>query len=285
MESVLALHVTSSTPSVNKFAVFCAANTSMPFQYKLKVFNAALTASLLYSSESWLTLNMKCIEQLYIKLVKCLLGVRNTTPSLLCLVELGINTCQGEILKKRKSFLRSKLNNIDYDEPFHVVYDLCRRENTPGFRMLARCLEGEIEGVAMEQLKQQVRNKPISSTKFSTYCIELNPSLEMHEVYKGSVYIPDYLRVSFSRLRLMSHNLKIETGRWSRIPREARVCICSRNVVQDECHVLLECPVSLHIRGMYSQLDFTSIDNLLKEKFYLLDLCKYIHEVMKLFSG
>ena len=83
----------------------------------------------------------------------------------------------------------------------------------------------------------------------------------------------------------MSHNLKIETGRWSRVPREARVCICSTNVVQDECHVLLECPVSQHIRGMYNQLDFTSVDNLLKEKFYLLDLCKYIHEVMKLFSG
>ena len=217
--------------------------------------------------------------------MKCLLGVRNTTPSLLCLVEVGLNTCQGEILKKRKSFLRSKFNNIDYDEPFHVVYDLCRRENTPGFRMLSRCLEGEIEGVTMEQLKQQIRNKPISSTKFSTYCGKLNPNLELHEIYKKNVYIPDFLRVSFSRLRLMSHSLKIETGRWSRLPREDRICICNRDVVQDECHALLECPLSLHIRDRYNQLDFTSVENLLNEKFYLLELCKYIHEVMKLFSG
>ena len=83
----------------------------------------------------------------------------------------------------------------------------------------------------------------------------------------------------------MSHNLKIETGRWSRIPRESRVCSCNNIVIQDECHVLLGCPLSQHIRDIYNQLNFTSLENLFNEKSHLLDFCKYIHEVLNLFSG
>ena len=82
----------------------------------------------------------------------------------------------------------------------------------------------------------------------------------------------------------MSHNLKIETERSRRLPRESRVCICNNKVVSDECHELLECPLSHHIHSMYSQLDFISLSNLLNENFYLIDLSKYIHEVMDLFS-
>ena len=284
-DSVLGLHVTSSTPSVHKFALFCAANTTMPFQYKQKVFNAALTASLLCSSESWLTSSVKCIEQLYNKLVKCLLGVRSTTPSSLCLVELDLNTCQNEILKKRKSILRSRFLNIDDDQPFHFVYALCRRENTPCFRSLSRCLGGEMEGLTTDLLKQQINDKPQNASKFVTYRSKLNVGLDVHEIFKKCVYVPDYLRISFTKLRLMSHNLKIETGRWSRLPRESRVCNCNNLVVQDECHVLLDCSLSQHLRETYSQLDFSSIDHLLNDRYHLLDLCKFINEVLTLFSG
>ena len=82
-----------------------------------------------------------------------------------------------------------------------------------------------------------LRSKPNNDTKFDNCRSELNSGLDVHKIYKKSVYIPDYLRVSFTRLRLMSHNLKIETGRWSRLPREARVCTC--NSVQYKMNVTL----------------------------------------------
>ena len=48
------------------------------------------------------------------------------------------------------------------------------------------------------------------------------------------------------RFRLGSHNLPIEKGRWSRQPRQERVCsMC--NVVGDEMHILYNC--SLIFRG------------------------------------
>ena len=133
----------------------------------------------------------------FVHLVKCLLGVRNTTPSSLCLVEIGLNTCQREIIKKKKSFLKSKLSNVDYYEPFHVVYDMCRLENTPDFKMLSRCLECGTEGVVLEQLKQQIHSKPTSVTKFSTYILEFNTDLEVHKVYTENVYTHQILESFF----------------------------------------------------------------------------------------
>lgn len=40
---------------------------------------------------------------------------------------------------------------------------------------------------------------------------------------------------------LLSHLLKVETGQWSRIPRENRVCKCGAGV-QNENHVIV-CPL------------------------------------------
>jgi hypothetical protein len=81
-----------------------------------------------------------------------------------------------------------------------------------------------------------MREKMNSSdqTKFLTYAI-LNPELKSHPVYKQRY--PKYLRIAFTRLRLSSHNLRIETGRWSRIERERRLCTCGE--IQTEEHVSL----------------------------------------------
>ncbi|KAK7028015.1 hypothetical protein SK128_012938 [Halocaridina rubra] len=95
----------------------------------------------------------------------------------------------------------------------------------------------------MEQLKQQIRCKPDTASKFVNYRSELNSGLDVHKIYKKSVYIPDYLRVSFTRLKLMSHTLKIETGRWSRLPREQRspslylsaLCLLVPRPDEDKC--------------------------------------------------
>ena len=45
----------------------------------------------------------------------------------------------------------------------------------------------------------------------------MNPKSESPDIYK-SKSIPEYLRITFTRCRLSSHRLKIETRRWSRIP-------------------------------------------------------------------
>ena len=58
-----------------------------------------------------------------------------------------------------------------------------------------------------------VCRKSLNGTKMNSYVNILNTSLNVHPVYTTNIFIPDYHRESFTRLRLMSHNLKIETGR------------------------------------------------------------------------
>ena len=63
-ESAMALHETESEAILNKFSIFCAKNTQMPFQHTRVLFDAAVTTLLLYGSESWLTNRIKGIEKL-----------------------------------------------------------------------------------------------------------------------------------------------------------------------------------------------------------------------------
>ena len=82
---------------------------------------------------------------------------------------------------------------------------------------------------------------------------EMNPLLSCHQLYRQkSTYIPDSLRINFTRLRLSSHKLRVETGRWSHTPREKRICSCGS--FQDEKHVL-ECKHNTEILREFGYKD------------------------------
>ena len=60
-------------------------------------------------------------------------------------------------------------------------------------------------------------------------------------------------RIALSRLRMSSHRLEVEMGRWVRpvrVPYDERKCrVCG--LLEDEFHFLLECPVYRNLRNMY----------------------------------
>ena len=86
-------------------------------------------------------------------------------------------------------------------------------------------------------------------TKAETYK-QINPLLKVHRVYETDTYIDERKRIMFTRFRLSSHGMKIETGRWARIDRENRSCDCEE--IQDEYHVLFNCIKSDDTRSKYS---------------------------------
>lgn len=283
MDSVMTLHETSSESIINKFSIFCASNTTMPFIYKRAVFDAAVTSALLYSSESWFTGKMKVIEKQYNKLVKCLLGVRKNTSINLCMIEAGIPPVQNIIAERKYKFIKSQRDHVDTEKPFHFVYNMCREANTPGYRSLERSVSATSDTDGLEKIATYVREKAAGATKLTTYITDMNPNMTVHPVYKTRSFVPDYKRESFTRLRLMSHNLRVEVGRWSRTPREQRVCQCDGMQVQTEKHVLIECPLSAHCRDRYQMLTFTDLGELLHESNYLNELCGYINDVQRIY--
>ncbi|ELU00462.1 hypothetical protein CAPTEDRAFT_216177 [Capitella teleta] len=82
MPSMMKHQLEACRKHVNKFAAFVQKNSNMPFTFKHKVLTAALSASMLYSCESWLTDNTSGVNKLYMAAMKMLLGVRTTTPTL-----------------------------------------------------------------------------------------------------------------------------------------------------------------------------------------------------------
>ena len=66
--------------------------------------------------------------------------------------------------------------------------------------------------------------------------------------------LPNKLRVAISRLRLSSHQLRIETGRYSqnRVDRAQRICtLCNKSDIEVEYHFVLVCPVYSILRQKY----------------------------------
>ena len=113
------------------------------------------------------------------------------------------------------------------------------------------------------------------STRRQTYT-QVNPDLERHPKYSECAACLEYARIAATRLRLSSHRLRVETGRWARIPRDARVCSCGTGSVQDEQHVLLHCELSKDLRQSFPQANTaTNIANLfrVKDTRQLVDFC------------
>ena len=105
----------------------------------------------------------------------------------------------------------------------------------------------------MQNLADSIRRNT-SSSKCITY-LGVNPSLSQHDIYKNE-NISEYLMISFTRFRVSSHDLNIEKGRWSKIPRENRKCISNQDEMQSEMHFLLQCPLTYHIREKFNISQF-----------------------------
>ena len=123
-ESALKLHEPDQLSSVNKFAIFCHTNTSMPYHYKSLVMEAAVVSSVFYGCETWLMNNTKQATSMYNNMIRCLLGVRVNTSMKMCLIESGKQPAKHVINKRMRSFLTRKLQNRDMEEPFQIAYEI-----------------------------------------------------------------------------------------------------------------------------------------------------------------
>ena len=137
---------------------------------------------------------------------------------------------------------------MDLDEPFHIMMKFCRSKNTNSYKMIKKCMEDRELIVSPKDI---CLGKDETHTKFVIYRTIMNEDLAVHPVYLKGCLIPDYKRVYFSRLRLLSHNLMSEKGRWNRTPANDHVCICNNVSVQDERHILFSCSMTQNIRGRF----------------------------------
>jgi hypothetical protein len=273
-------HAASVQKHLHKFIMFLAKNKDMPFKVKLKVFEAAFNSAVLYGCESWLDVNCRVMDSIYMSAIKALLCVKVSTPNICCLAELGLPPLHIVVKQKQSNFLRKIMSERSdlSDDPLMFCIELTRSGNPRMSRYIESVICQEDFVLAATQ---SINNDICASQK--TKCLSyhtVNPHITVHDVYKGELLIPERFRIAFTRLRLSSHRLRIETGRWSRLARDRRLCVCGH--VQDEKHVVEQCPLTQQLRVEYGRpVNFPDFFMYAKN----VEDFKYLHDVLKVYEN
>jgi len=98
--------------------------------------------------------------------------------------------------------------------------------------------------------------------KFATYW-----QIKGQDSYAYETYLTDVVRVrhrmALSEFRSGSHWLRIQQGRFSNLAREDRLCQhCELQIVEDESHMLFECPAHDALRHYFGLTDMLPNSNL-----------------------
>ena len=272
MKSIIHAHAKERRRSVVKFISFISRNPKLPFHLKKKVAEAAVMSSIFYASESWMLDGFKEINTLYMDVIKALLGVRVQTPGDLCVIEAGFPTCSEIITRSQRRWLQK----CSQHKPYLFALSFCHKAKTPMWKYIDRV--SNINAVVDDSdiLRQSVRTR--NGTKFRTY-LKINPELNPTDWSQHK--IPEYLRIAYTRFRLSSHNLRVETGRWARVPPENRVCVCDNSSVQDEQHVIEKCILLDDIRTKFPGLEYSICGFMNCDR---LSICRFIFEAMERFD-
>ncbi len=264
-----------------KYVAFLSKNDDFPFHVKRKVLTSALMSAVLYGCESWFVKDVSAVNRLYIASVKALLGVRQTTPNDVCLCEIGYPPLNSWVKQRQRNFWETateQRHGLD-DDPLMFCLKLCTTAKTPAGRYIKDLMEQEeYYHTGLERIRTRIRDS--SGSKLLAYR-SMNPRLSVHDIYRQSVFvIPEHQRKAFTRLRVVAHNLKIETGRWSRHPRDQRLCDCLS--IQTEEHVITDCPLSQAVRNDNTHMVFNFPDF-----FYVnsnVDICRTVQEILSIYS-
>ena len=209
------------------------------------------------------------------KTLRDLLGVRTTICSDLILIESNEPSATALLKSKQLKYIRKIQSRPDFNTSYlQKIIRKAIEAQCPMGKYIQQLRAIHLDPVVSERecLRSRVNENLVSSRR-STYK-QLNPDLESPAIYTSSThFIIEHHRIAYTQFRLSSHRLKIETGRWSRVPRERRLCSCGS--VQDELHVLVHCPMLTDIRRNFSDLSFNSLGELMMHD-DLDNLCKYI---------
>ena len=276
MAEQIKAHIIAKKPQSLKFSSFLHKNIDAPYMVKRKVWQSALLASIFYSAESWLCNDLRSAESLYYSTLKQMLGVRATTCNDLCLVEAGEPSPVQFIRQLQKRFLDRLKNRPSFNGSYlETILQLVETHSAPSANMVRTILEHPIEQTE-NAVHLQIREA--TTTRRTSY-LAMNRELTLHEAYRQQ--IREQHRIALTRLRLSSHHLSYERGRWSRIPQESRMCECGE--VSSDHHVLLRCAITENARQSCAQLDYSTLHSLMNSE--PSELAEYCHQIFQVMQG
>ena len=106
----------------NKFYAFLRENyNAPPFLVKERVLEACVSSAVLYNCESWVDANIDCLEILYRKTLKYMLGVRNQACKEFPYIELGKPTLKSIVQQRKYVFYSKCVRDNDWPWQRHII--------------------------------------------------------------------------------------------------------------------------------------------------------------------
>ena len=239
----LSLHFQKRFKNIIKYFNYIKANKVAPAAVKLKVLKACVMSTLLYNCEAFGPYIPEGLEEMYHKMIKAALGVRNNCPNLLILIESGFVPLKCLIHARQLKFFRRFRDSLQKDSARELMFRKLMEKKSAflqhyidlDLKYKDSC---QIITEQMNNVTQKIRNLAGDQDNHYKYWVylEMNPEL------KPSPFLNriDLIGKSMTKFRVGSHLLKIETGRWSRLKRDQRLCsTCGE--LGDEFHALYYC--------------------------------------------
>lgn len=246
----------------------------IPPKQTLDLFDKLVSPILNYGAEVWVFFKANHIERVHVQFCNRLLGVKKTTQNNFIYGELGrINYQTRRFLIILKYWL--KIVNTEENKYIKYMYktmlsDIEVDDRKSNWALLVKGLLSNLgfyevwlqQNVGDSKIFISVAKQRLTDNFIQKWNEEINQSsralfyrsianFHFHQ-YLDIISIRKF-RVALCKLRVSSHRLEVEMGRWARPERTAyedRKCkLC--NILEDEFHFLLECPLYNDIRKLY----------------------------------
>ena len=265
-----------------------------------------------YSAEVWGNHPGADIERIHTKFCRKVLQVKTST---------NLDCLYGELGRLPMSVMRKiimirywiKIITSSHTSLLYRVYSMLMTDvenndtyNGTNWAHQIKCI---LDNIGMSNIWINQAGSNIIFTNIKLRIIEIykqtwysninnSPRLETYSLFKHDFTIEPYIdfikekkyRIALTQLRLSSHQLEIERGRYTNIERNDRKCKqCDMNLVENEFHFILVCPKFRTIRNKYLKRYYcqwptiNKLQNLFMEKSkrVVTNLSKYIYFATK----
>ena len=254
-------------------------NLNLSTKVVCQLFDAFVGSILNYNCEVWGYTKSKELERIHLKFCKNLLHLRRSTSTFGIYGELGryplyvgrysriikywfklvstdniiLSTVYNSMLQDCCKGKKNWVSNVKYlleSNGFANVWTNPFSVNGKTFHI---CFKKRLEECFVQTWHGNVIE---SSVLFSYKFFKIEFGLE---TYLNC--LPKHLRYFLAKLRLSSHSLRIETGRYSRpkIERSQRYCeLCANLELEDEYHFVIVCTIHNDLRKLYIKKYYTT---------------------------
>jgi hypothetical protein len=257
---------------------------------RMRLFDTLVRPVMLYGSEVWgphLLGQMDAqFERVHRGFLRRLLGVRESTPSAVVLAELGRYPLMVLAVVQVCKYW-NRLMAMGSDRLVHLAFlESVRLAALPTRHAVRASWAAQVASllavtpipstgprrIDIKATLSQLQRRYLTSVsecalpKVQSYIGQIAAPLRI-----GSYHVSPYLKEVTSRVQLRhlaqlrtgSHQLRVETGRWERprLPRQERTCLrCDSGAVDDEHHLVFDCPALQELREQHAGLFSVSED-------------------------